>query len=463
VRRLVLAVLLALVTGGCAYYNGMYNAKRLAGQAQKAERQGRNFEASSLWGQVSVKAESLLVRHPHSRWAEEARLLQGTAYSKLRDCERALPPLETVMVAGRNPEFAERAAMLVGGCRLQIGDPIGASSAYARLLTSRDPERRDIALWAYGRSLRQAGEYEAAAAELAASRDPRAPGELAAALAAAGRVPEAVTIADSLIEPPDSTAPWEEILTAIGARDRAAASALASRVAASRGMPRSIRALLLIDDAKRIAAVDSVAADRRLVEADSIGAGTAVTAEVVLARTRLQLRGEKSIPELRKHAQALTDYAELGATLAPTMLGLAAAITRSTDLADSVVPGAPLGDMKLFLAAEVARDSAEALGFAELLFRRIPTEWPDSPYGAKALMAVMSLDPGASDSLAEVLARHFASNPYVLVAGGGDGREILALEDSLRRFALVLSPPPRPARPGRPGRPQPTRPTDDLP
>jgi hypothetical protein len=65
-----------------------------------------------------------------------------------------------------------------------------------------------------------------------------------------------------------------------------------------------------------------------------------------------------------------------------------------------------------------------------------------------------------------VLSGRFASNPYVLVAGGGDGREILALEDSLRRFALVLSRPPRqgrPAGPGQPTRPQPTRPAEDLP
>ena len=452
--------------GGCAYYNGMYNAKRLAGQAQKAERQGRSFEASSRWGQVSVKAESLLARHPRSRWAEEARLLQGTAYVKLGDCERALPPLETVMVTGRNPEFAERAAMLVGGCRLQVGDPLGASSAYARLLTSRDAERRDIALWAHGRSLRLAGEYEAAAAELAVSRDPRAPGELAAALASAGRWPEAVAIADSLIEPPDSTTPWQEILAAIGVLEPSVASALTSRVAASAGLPPVLRARLLVADAERIALLDSSAAERRIFEAESIGAGTVVTAEAVLARVRWQLRGETRIPALRNHAQALNNYSELGAALVPTMLRLASAITRSTDLVDSVGPGAPLGDMRLFLAAELARDSAEAIAFARLLFSRIPTEWPDSPYGAKALMAVMSLDPESSDSLAEVLFRQFASNPYVMVAGGGDGREILALEDSLRLFAQVFLRPPRqnrPGRPGRPNRPQPGRPADDLP
>ena len=465
-RRLVLAALLTLLAGGCAYYNGMYNAKRLAGQAQKAERQGRNFEASNLWGQVSVKAETLLVRHPHSRWAEEARLLQGTAYAKLRDCERALPRLETVMVAGRNPEFVERAALLVGTCRLRIGDPLGASSAYARLLNSHDAERRSVALWAHGRSLRLAGEYEAAATELAASRDPRAPGELAAALAFTSRWPEAIGLADSLIEPPDSTAPWAELLAGIGGQDRPAASALTSRVVANGAMPRALRAQLLVADAERLMLVDSAAASRRLFEAESTGAGTTAAAEVVLARVRLRLRNETDDAALRQQAQALSDMSEIGASLAPTMLRLAAAITRSVGLVDSVAPGAPLGDMKLFLAAELARDSAEAGAFAGLLFRRIPEEWPDSPYGAKALMALMSLEPGSSDSLAAVLSGRFASSPYVLVAGGGDGREILALEDSLRRFALVLSRPPRqgrPAGPGQPTRPQPTRPADDLP
>ncbi|MDH5283857.1 MAG: hypothetical protein OEW80_08245 [Gemmatimonadota bacterium] len=464
-RPLALAALLVLSAGGCAYYNGMYNAKRLAGQAEKAERQGRRFEASSLWGQVGVKAESVLVRHPDSRWAEEARLLQGTSFVKLRDCQRALEPLESVMTAGRNPEFVERAAMLVGSCRLGMGDPLGASSAYARLLTSRNAQRRDIALWAHGRSVRLAGDLETATLELSASRDPRARGELAAALAALGRVAEALAIADSLIEPPDSTAPWDEIAAAVGGHDLDAASLLTTRVAASGGMPVELRARLLAADALRLAPLDSAAAERRLFEAESLATGSLAYGEVVLTRVRAQLRRETEIDRLREQAVALTDYSEGSGALGAVMLRLAGAIRRSVDLADSVAPGQPLGDMRLFLAAEIARDSAGLIAFAEQLFSRVPREWPESPYGAKAVMALIGLAPEAGDSLTQVLSDRFPANPYVLVASGGDGQEILALEDSLRQFGIALSRPSRqnqPVRPGQRPRPQPTRPPDEL-
>ena len=54
-----LAGLTLLLLGGCVYYNGMYNANRLARSARKAEREGRTFEANNLWGQVVTRAESV--------------------------------------------------------------------------------------------------------------------------------------------------------------------------------------------------------------------------------------------------------------------------------------------------------------------------------------------------------------------------------------------------------------------
>jgi hypothetical protein len=64
--RLTLAATL-VSTGACVYYNGMYNANRLARSARKAEREGRTFQANGLWGQVATKAESVVVRHPTSK------------------------------------------------------------------------------------------------------------------------------------------------------------------------------------------------------------------------------------------------------------------------------------------------------------------------------------------------------------------------------------------------------------
>lgn len=55
-------ILLTVLLGGCICYNGMYNANRLARSAKKAEREGGTFDATSLWGQMATKAESVIVR-----------------------------------------------------------------------------------------------------------------------------------------------------------------------------------------------------------------------------------------------------------------------------------------------------------------------------------------------------------------------------------------------------------------
>src|SRR3954464_5901102 len=91
--RLFRLALASVLLAGCVYYNGMYNANRLAGSARKAEREGRTFEATRLWGQVATKAESVVVRHPTSKYAEEAGVLRGVALARLGQCEHALGAL----------------------------------------------------------------------------------------------------------------------------------------------------------------------------------------------------------------------------------------------------------------------------------------------------------------------------------------------------------------------------------
>ena len=62
------ALLAASLLGACAYYNGLYNANRLASDARRAEREGRAGEARSLWAQAAVKAESVATRYPDSKY-----------------------------------------------------------------------------------------------------------------------------------------------------------------------------------------------------------------------------------------------------------------------------------------------------------------------------------------------------------------------------------------------------------
>jgi len=79
-------LVLFTVAIGCAYYNGLYNANRLADEARKAEREGRRSEAQSLWAQVAVKAESVATRYPDSRYRDDALLMQGHALKEIGEC-----------------------------------------------------------------------------------------------------------------------------------------------------------------------------------------------------------------------------------------------------------------------------------------------------------------------------------------------------------------------------------------
>lgn len=447
---------LLLLGAGCAYYNGMYNAKRLAGRARKAEREGRTFDASSLWGQVAVKAESMLVRHPGSKWDDEARLLQGTAQARLKDCAGALPLLEQVMVQAASREFREQAAMLVGGCRVTLGDPVGATAAYARLTDSPDPERRNLALYAHGRALRIAGDFPAALTELSASADRRAPAERMVALAGVGRVPEAVGLADSLLAAGDSTAPWDSLVAVLEREHPAAADSLLGTLAAAPALPAPLRATLLVQDGVRRAAEDSAGAERRFQEAMALAGRSPIETEARYHRVRVRIARVAGTPDLL----ALLDDLEAGedapGPFGPRLTMLALQVRRLAIAADSAPAGTPRGDLRLFAAGEIARDSVGALGFSRSQFERVAREWPASPFAPKAIMALIDLQPGDRDSLVRVLEERYGASPYVRFAATGDATEVMALEDSLRRFITGFRPegarrPPN--RPGQPARP----------
>lgn len=454
---------LLLLLGGCVYYNGMYNTKNLAKRARHAEREGRTFEAQNLWGQVAVKAETLLVHHPRSKYAEEAQLLYGTARAKLNDCPRALPSLENVMLSGRNPVFAEDAAEMVGWCRVALGEPGNAASAYARLTTSRNPARRDLALYAHGQALRLGGQYAEAYTELSASHDRRAQGERAAALAGVGDVDGAGLVIDSLLAANDSTAPWSDITALVGARDVNAASALTDRLIASPAINPSRRGRLLIDDAERLAPVDPERSFARLGMVESAAAGTERVAEAQMFLARRRLAQVASVDSMRQVLSELVDLEEGAGTMLPQVQRLTTQARKVVTAADSVPAGSAQGDLRLFLAGEIARDSLGAARFAATQFRRVVDEWPNSPFAPKALLALIDLQPVDIDSLQSRMRTTYISSPYLIAVEGGESPQLGELEDSLRRFVASYQTGRVPQR-GTPaqGRPsQPNRPTTE--
>ena len=125
--------------GGCVYYNGMYNANRLARAARKAEREGRPFDATSLWGQVGVKADSVLARHPHSKYADAGHLLRGHAMSRWASASAAVAPLSQAGADSRRRAWPRRRRSPSAAATRSWATPV-ADLAFRRLLDS--PDRR---------------------------------------------------------------------------------------------------------------------------------------------------------------------------------------------------------------------------------------------------------------------------------------------------------------------------------
>jgi tetratricopeptide (TPR) repeat protein len=439
--------LLGLLVAGCAYYNGVYNTKRLAHDALQAEHEGRTLEANGLWGRVVMQAESTLARHPHTKWTTQTQLLQATGMGRLNDCARATPILQHVLGVATEAKMREEAALQLGNCREALGDLDGAAAAYEELLQSNDPGRRSLALYEHGRTLRNGGDYDAALAELERSSHPRARGERAAALAGAGRVAEATTLADSLLAAGDTLAPWDSLFAGMARSNADSASQLLDR--AITGLPASsqMKARLLRQDGRRWMASDTARAAERFARASQLGGPAPAGIGARMDLVRLRLRSAQDAAAAADLFDDLQDIQELGGPTGLQAARLEEAVRTVVAGLDSVPAGRAQGDIRVFIAGEMARDSLGAVALADRLFTRVPGDWPDSPFAPKALLALARMHPEAAESLWQVASTSYPSSPYVAILRGEDPPDFRRFEDSLQVFSRANFAPGRRAQP----------------
>jgi hypothetical protein len=458
--RVVTCCLELLLLGGCVYYNGMYNTKRLAGSARSAERDGRTFEATNFWGQVITRADTLVARHPDSKYVDEALMLKGTALSHLGQCPSAMAPLGRVAQVQGSNDGVEDAYLALARCHLEQGDPAAAELAVARPLRSKEKYRRQQARLVHAKALRLTGRPAEAVAVLDSLHGDRVVDERLLALAAAGHRDQAVQLADSLLARPDSGRVWDTLVVTVGRSDPLAASHIVDGLVARPGTPPVSQTRWLIDDALRLEAADTARATARLAQAAKVGGTSAAGLSARVRLVRKDLAATRSVDDLAHPIQLLDSLGEGGEAghLRETLL-------RIREASDSSAARATASDLRLFLAAEVARDTLAAPHLAGSLFRRIAEDWPDSPYAPKALLAVGMLEPAWSDSARTLLDTRYAASPYVAYVQGYAVPEYKTLEDSLQAFALTsqarrTEPAPRPGQPAQPvapgGRRQPT-------
>lgn len=425
------ALALPFVLGGCVYFNSMYNTRHFAAEAEKAEREGRTMEASTNWGQVAVKAETLIARHPNSKYVPEAQVLRGRAYAHLDDCAKARVPLQTGIATVADSSLASRGLLALARCEAALREPRLAISAYERLLAGATaPDSLKVE---FSEALRMAGMNDSAARVMARV----GPGFLRQrlmALAAAGETAQVDSLVRAALLRQDSLPYWDTVVSTLARRDVNGASAVLDVASGLPGVPPRRVGVALIEDGRRLGPTSpdrAAARFRRAASMDSIALGP-LARLAALRAALLTVNSREGVVRLIEQATRDTASPELAGELPPLLRNLEWILAAT---APDTALSAP--DVRWFYAAERARDAAGAPALAAALFRAHPVRFPDSPYAAKALLALRALEPGGSyaDSL---LRARYAGSPYAVAARGADAPGLVQLEDSLAAFARTL-------------------------
>lgn len=435
-RRAASVMLLALTASGCAYYNAMWSAERFAKDARRLEERGRDAEARLQWARAAVKAESVLVHHPRSRWADDALVLRAEGLALAGTCSAAAAPIAKALATVSEPPLHERAALAAAHCALNSGKPGDADGTLAEALASENPQRRSRAEYLAGEGAVRRFDYDAAAAHFGRSREPKALAARARALLAAGRATEASALLDTLALGPFDGDEWAALLDSlagIGDGGPGAAAAALDRLLVRTRVPFADRSRLLVADGdRRLARGDFDAAAARYREAEAAapvgGGGVAHTRQLRVLVARASGRSDLPpvIAELNRLSRPGSEgVAAPGGTGATEAQGLLELVQRV-----AAPPGSPGG---AFRAAELARDSLHAPRLAGRLFLDLAASDGGSLFAPKALVAALVLLPDQHDSIIAVLDRSYGTSPYTRAFRGESSPAYAALEDSLAR------------------------------
>lgn len=427
-HRLLLATLLLV---GCSWSNSLYQARRLAGEAERAERTGRSFEAESYWSQAAVKADSVLARSRDGSDVAEALWVRGRAEARLRNCASAIVSLDRAQIAAPTARWREQLLLELGRCREIMGDPT-ASQQFLALVDSPEPARRREARLRAGHLAVGEQRWAEALGLLAGQDSSVARVDRAVAFAALNRTAEALAEVDPLIGAADSLVGWEPLVRRLAGQNSADADRLLVRLAAQPTASDGRRAGWHLAALQGALTHDMVAAERHFAElaalppSPTVGQGRLLMAEYRVSQAT-------SMVGLRSALEALGTLS-LGGGLATIRIGeLRRLGGRMVVEEDSLVAGAPRGDLALFAMAEEARDSLAAPSLAVSLLARLERDWPTSPYVAKALLVRMALTPDSADALRQRL-RAQNGSPYLGFSSGERDPRFAQLEDSLSAY-----------------------------
>lgn len=435
------ALLPALVLGAtisaCGYFNTMYNANRFFGEAEDAARRGDRAAAMVAYRKSIEKAAGMAERHPDSKWADDARLLEGRAHHALGEMDSARIALNALLVLEPPAETGAAARIYLGSAEFALGNTNAALELLNAGLSSdaAPAEIRGMGHLERARVLFELGSPDSAWVDL--DRAKEFGGELRAR-AALQMVTSGVALRDTArlregfrdLLDESSSKRYGDSIRALARRTGEVVSPAAVRDylgnVEQANWPRSARDSLLLFRAE----FSYAAGDYKAAIAD---------ADRVIQRTSGSIADQARLWSARWRLTHLDQLGELNEVrallLAALQNGEARPIVQDIKTVDVLLEmanttGQPLA---IFAAAELVRDELKAPLLARRLFVTYAAVAPQTTWAPKALLAALDLQ--RTDSVADRIRNTLATiegNPYAdAVAGEADAEAFASAEERL--------------------------------
>lgn len=425
-RALPLLVLFTIV--GCAYYNALYNARRLYADAEKATDRGDVAVAQAAYRASLEKAARSLEQDPDGRWADDALLLVGQNQFALGDCRAADAALRRVLRETSDADVAARARAYTGAASYCLERPEEAVSQLSQALARLE---RGSGIEAFARIWRARARFDleqvdSAWADLARAAERDDALGRTAAIEQIGRAIEhdradlSIRAFHRLLDDPagDLHADTIRRLASVAATRWGGAHAREALEPAPRApWSGEIRDRLIVERAGHAAAAGDTALALEELEHAAARSTQAAANSARRMIARLLLENASDPADLAEARRAL-----LPAIADHSVRPMIQSIGVVSALLEQAAAGQPLA---LFAAAEVARDRLGARPLARRLFIGYADLAGTGQWSTKATLAALQLDPTPDQRI--VLEARFAAarDLYAAAARGSvpDGYE----------------------------------------
>lgn len=116
VRFVAIAALLAAASmSSCAYFNTLYNARKIFREAEKASgKEGAEREQRDKYKEVVKKCSQMIADHPKSRWVDDAVFLMGKALFRQEDYDKAIRQFQEILTDFPDGGYVPQAVYWLG-------------------------------------------------------------------------------------------------------------------------------------------------------------------------------------------------------------------------------------------------------------------------------------------------------------------------------------------------------------